>query len=143
MKKPFRTLICIMLAYVMCLAFVSCNGRKEPADLWANATYTEDTELGNGSAKLEVTVEAEGKSVVFTIHTDKKTVGEALFENDLISGENKAYGMYVNTVNGMFADYDENRCYWSFNRNDEYMLTGVDQTEFSDGDRFSLVYTTE
>jgi len=143
MRILFRAMSCVMLSFMLCMAFVSCNSIDKPADVWANAVYTDDTELGNGSEKLEVEVRAEEKSVVFTIHTNKKTVGEALLEHNLISGENGAYGMYVKEVNGIIADYDVNQCYWSFSRNGEYLQTGVDRTEFESGEHFELVYTAQ
>ena len=125
----------------MGIFMISCSKSETSHDVWDNALYTEDTTLGSGSKVLEVEVKADDKSVVFTVRTDKNTVGEALSEFNLISGEDGAYGMYVKKVNGIIADYEENKCYWSFCKNGEYMQTGIDKTEFSDGDRFELVYT--
>ncbi len=142
MKKAYRILSVIVLLILSVSVFVSCS-QNDTVDVWQNATYTEDTEFGNGSKTLVVEVKADDKSVVFTIKTDKPSVGDALSEFNLIEGEEKSYGMYVKKANGMVADYDENRCYWSFSKNGEYMMTGVDQTEFADGDRFELVYTRE
>ena len=110
-------------------------------DLWQNATYTEDTELGSGEKTLYVDVVAEDKTVKFTIKTDKETVGEALFEHKLIAGENGAYGIYVKTVNGIYADYEKTKSYWSFNKGGEYMQNGVDSEKFDDNAQYELVYT--
>ena len=73
---------------------------EEPQGLWKTATYLKDTELGTGSKTIQVEVKVEDKSVTFTIHTDKTTLGDALLEHSLIAGENGAYGLYVKTVNG-------------------------------------------
>lgn len=141
MKKMFSYVMSVVLILSLCLSLAACGKAEEPADLWQDALYIEDTELGEGAKTLTVKVEAEDKVVNFTIHTDEKTVGAALQEHNLIEGENSTYGMYVKVVNGITADYDVNKAYWSFNKSGEYMMTGVDVTEFADGDSYELVYT--
>ena len=131
--------IAFVLMLSLCFIFTACG--QSDADVWADALYTEDTELGEGSKTVLVEVVAEDKSVTFTIHSDKKTLGDALVEYNLIDGEQGPYGLYVKKVNGILADYDVNKCYWGFNKNGEGMLTGIDGAEFEDGDHFELVYT--
>ena len=131
----------IMFVVMLCICIVGCGAKTAEGNLWDSATYTEDTEFGNGSKTLCVKVEAEENSVLFTIHTDAKTVGDALTEHKLISGDESAYGLYVKEVNGIVADYDKNQSYWAFNKNGEAMMTGVDGTEFSDGEQFELCLT--
>lgn len=113
----------------------------EKKDSWENATYLSDKEFGNGAKTLKITVTADGQSVVFTLHSDKETVGAALLEFELIAGEESQYGLYVKTVNGMLADYDTDKTYWGFFKGGEYMSTGVDSTAFNNGDSFELVKT--
>ena len=139
MKKIF----CFLVLMITIFSFAACIGPAETEDIWANAIYKEDTKLGSGDKNLTVSVEAKDKTVIFTISTDKKRVGEALLEHKLISGEKGPYGMYVKVVNGITADYDIDQSYWSFNKDGEYMTTGVDLTEFSSGDKFELVYTKD
>lgn len=107
--------------------------------IWSTALYTENTELGEGEKTLSLTVEADGHSVVFTLHTDAETVGDALLKLQLVEGENGAYGLYIKKVNGMLADYDVDQTYWSFLHGGEYMMTGVDATALNDGDAYELV----
>ena len=109
--------------------------------MWKDAVYLEDTEFGEGEKTLYVLVSAEGQTIEFTIHTDKKTVGEALSEHKLIEGEKGPHGIYVKKVNSMEADYEKTKTYWAFTKNGESMMTGVDLTKFSDKDRFELVCT--
>ena len=141
MKKTAKCGLYLLLILLIGLNLVSCG--KTEGDIWENAMYTEDTEFGEGSKTLTVKVEAADKTVTFKIHTDKKTVGEALEEHSLVSGEEGAYGLYIKFVNGIEADYNKNGAYWAFNKDGGYMSTGVDKTEFSDGDSFELVYTKE
>ncbi|MBE6926391.1 MAG: DUF4430 domain-containing protein [Ruminococcaceae bacterium] len=137
MKKTIR--IFLVLICVAAL-FVGCN--KGPVYVDGTARYTEDTTLGNGSKTITVTVkDNEGKAVVFTIRTDAKTVGDALIENELIAGDEGAYGMYIKVVNGLRADYDKDHAYWGFNVDGEASMTGVDMTDLVDGGVYELVYT--
>ena len=138
MKKAFN----IFLVLALCLSVTGCAVYTDTqSDLWSTAKYTQDTSFGDGAKTLDITVEAEDKSVVFTIKSDKTTVGEALMEHELVDGEQGPYGLYIKSVNGIVADYNIDKSYWSFNKQGEYMTTGVDATEFVDGDKFELVYT--
>ena len=74
----------------------------------------------------------------FEIHTDKKTVGEALLEVKLIEGEDGPYGLYVKKVNGITADYDVDQTYWAFYINGEVAMTGVDVTDVEGGATYSF-----
>lgn len=142
MKKTniLRSGLLLLLALLMIFTVVACN-KVPKTGSWENATYRSDKEFGNGAKTLTVTVKADEESVVFTIHSDKETVGAALLEHELIAGEESAYGLYVKTVNGMLADFDTDGYYWGFYQNGTYMMTGVDSTPFSDGDAFELVKT--
>ena len=61
----------------------------------------------------------------------------------MIEGEMGAYGMYIKSVNGVQADYDVDQAYWAVYQDGEYLMTGVDSTEVSDGAHYELVYTKE
>ena len=140
-KTITSIIICIIVAFVFCTSLVSCNNAPGENDIWENATYTEDTELGSGKTTFFLEVKAEDKSVTFKINTDKNIIGDALKEHKLVSGEQGQYGLYIKVVNGITADYEVNSAYWSFNKNGEYMMTGVDSTEIADGEHYELVYT--
>lgn len=136
MKKTMQACICILLALVLTVCFVSCR----QGDVWQDATYRQDTELGSGDKTLTVEVKVEEHLVVFTLHTDESTVGAALLENGLIAGEEGQYGLYIKVVNGMTADYDADGHYWSFCINGEYAMKGVDGTPINEGDTYRLEY---
>lgn len=134
-----------LLSPVFCLVFVfsmlSCSRRAETDDLWKNASYTSDTELGSGAKSLPVEIKVKDHTVKCTVHTDSDTVGAALLENGLISGEQGDYGLYIKSVNGITADYDIDQSYWAFYINGEYAMTGVDSTAITKGDSYQLVYS--
>lgn len=139
MKKIIYFMFSTVFITMLCLSLVSCVNNTADTNLWETAVYTEDTEFGDGEKSLFVDVKAEDKVVAFVIKTDCETVGDALLEHNLVSGENGAYGMYVKSVNGIVADYNIDQSYWAFYKEGQYMQTGVDQTEFTDGDKFELV----
>ena len=138
--KTTSRLTSLFLALVMLFSFVACAD-VEKTGVWENATYVKDTELGKGAKTLLVEVKAEEQSITFTIHTDKETVGAALLEHELIAGEDGAYGLYVKTVNGILADYDNGGWWWCLTKNGEMLMTGVDGTAFADGEHYELTRT--
>lgn len=140
MKTTIRSIVLSSLALLLVLMAVACN-TVEKSGAWESATYRRDTELGKGAKTVTVEVEAEEQVITFTLHTDKTTVGEALLEQELIAGEQGAYGLYVKVVNGMEADYDKDQTYWAFYINGEYAMTGVDGTAINENDTYRLTYT--
>lgn len=137
MKKILSAVLCLLVV----LSLASCFGQTDPEALWDSATYKADTELGEGSKTVYVKVVVEENSVTFTIHTDRKILGDALADHGIVEGEQGDFGLYVKKVNGITADYDVDQSYWGFYKNGEYMLTGVDTTEFADGEQYELVYS--
>ncbi len=141
MKIKKLSFISFFVVIVLCIGLSACNKTETEIDVWSEAIYTEDVEFGNGEKTVLLEVVAGDKSVTFTINSDKSNLGEVLLEHSLIDGEQGAYGIYVKKVNGITADYDENQCYWGFYKNGESMMTGVDGTEFKDGEHYEFVYT--
>ena len=110
MTRTIKRSAALALVLALMLSLAACGAKAE--GLWANATYTEDTELR-----------------------------QALEENSLIAGDESDYGLYVKTVDGMTADYDADGLYWAFYKSGEYLMTGVDTTEIADGEQYELVCT--
>ena len=138
--KNVKKLTLILLALSMLFCFVACAD-VEKTGAWESATYRSDKEFGDGAKTVTVEVKAGENSVTFTVKTDKDTVGAALIEHGLISGDIGDYGLYVKSVNGIVADYDVNQSYWAFYINGEYALTGVDTTEIKEGETYKLEYS--
>lgn len=110
MKKTMRSTISVVLVIFCLIGLTACSNAAD-AGLWADATYTEDTQLGDGAKTVVVEVTAGEKTVTFTVKTDKETVGDALLEHNLVTGEQSAYGLFVKAVNGITADYDVDQTY--------------------------------
>ena len=136
-KKFTSLLLCMMLIVAMALT-AGCGEKKQENNSSAGQEVSASV-LGEGKTQFNFTVvDKDGKETAFEIHTDKTTVGDALLELELISGEEGAYGLYVKTVNGITADYDVDQTYWAFYVNGEYGLTGVDVTNIEAGATYTF-----
>ncbi len=141
-NRQLHVFLCILVVVMMALVTAGCNGSKNDAAKdsgKAESTEADGNVLGEGNTQFIFTVvDGENKETKFEIHTDKKTVGEALTELDLIAGEQGDYGLYVKTVNGVTVDFDKDGAYWAFYVGDEYAATGVDSTEIEEGVEYSF-----
>lgn len=95
---------------------------------------------GGKDIAVEV-IHADGSSKTFTYHTDAEMLGEVLLAEGLVQGEDGPYGLYIDTVDGEEAVYEEDGAYWALTIGGEYATTGVDSTPIRDGDSFQLIYT--
>ena len=136
-----KKVVSLLSVLVLLLCLSACGNKKtesEEFDLWKNAMYVSDAELGEGDTTLTIQVKAEDHQVTFTIHTDKATVGEAMMEHGLLEGEEQAAGLYLKKVNGITADWDVDQTYWAFYIGDAYAMTGVESTDIEEGVTYRL-----
>ena len=139
MKK--KTLIVIIMSLIVVAGLAISLSKRLACDTSESAIKSEmqGGEVGEGQVSFQFTVtDSDGKDVSFTVHTDEKTVGDALMKTDLISGENGPYGLYVKTVNGKTLDYDKDGKYWAFYVDGEYAVVGVDEKEIVKGEIYSF-----
>lgn len=159
-KRIYSWLLCMMLIVAMALITAGCSTKKQDVSEQPEAVTQETKEnetqeiqkvtpletgetaiqvLGEGQTMFLFTVvDKEGNETNFEIHTDKKLVGDALLELELIDGENGDFGLYVKSVNGIIADYDIDQTYWAFYVNGEYAMSGVDITEIEAGTTYTF-----
>lgn len=157
LKNKLSLFLCIVLIAAIALFTTGCNDNMVETPEQGTTQDTQSTaendsnvsgegisklgdcELGEGETEFIFTVtDIDGKETKFQIHTDKKTVGEALVELDLIEGEDGPYGMYVKTVNGDTYDYDTDGKYWAFYMNGEYAASSVELTDITEGATYSF-----
>lgn len=142
-KKLLSLLLCVVLIAAIAL-FTGCNQNNTPDETEAPVSTTADADanaavIGEDQTKFTFTVtDLDGKETVFEIKTDKKTVGEALLDAELIAGENGDYGLYVKTVNGLTLDYNKDGAYWAFYVDGEYAVAGADATEIAEGSAYAF-----
>ena len=128
----------LVLALVATMVLFSAACKSEEAKTDTNAVVS-TVEVGEGGTSfvLEVT-DKQGTKTCFNVKTDKTTVGEALLEEEIIAGEQGAYGLYIKTVNGVTCDFDADGYYWAFYVNGEYAMSGVDTTNIEPGQTYGL-----
>ena len=137
-KKHFRSVLSLVLVAAMVLMFAGC-GQNQGAE--TPEPSQSQQEVVEKSFTFEVT-ELDGTKKEFKVQYDtEETVGEALVNEELISGEVGQYGLMVDTVNGQKYEYNEDGAYWAFYINGEYAMTGVDTTPIKDGEVYSFVAT--
>lgn len=157
MKKMMSLLLCVVL--VAAMALTGCGNNAESAEtttaVETTAAVTEATEavesteaedaaevtvLGEGAVAFNfVVADLEGVETRYEIHSDKKTVGEALMDNELVAGTVGEWGLMVETVNGLTLDFNKDGMYWAFYIDGEYAQTGVDSTDIVEGATYSFV----
>lgn len=132
-QKMLSVIGMFVLIAAMALTFTGCGSNTTP-----ETTAAQNAETVTFTV---IVADLEGKETPIEVTTDKATVGEALLEAGVIEGDMGDYGLYINTVNGITADWDKDQTYWAFYINDEYAMTGVDMTEIDPDAAYSLVLT--
>lgn len=96
-----------------------------------------------GMKNVHITVtDDQGKNTEYETITDAEFLKDVLDETESLtySGADSDYGIMVDTVNGLTADYNKDGAYWSFYVNNEYCNYGIEAQPVNDGDSFSIVY---
>lgn len=129
MKKNLKAFFRIFLALVLTVAAINAIGCAKPK--------------GDDSLKtITVTViDDKGESTEFVIKTNSPNLRGALEQEKLVEGDEGDYGLYVKVVNGIRADYETDGAYWSFTKEGTILMSGVDDTIITDGDKYEITYT--
>lgn len=96
-----------------------------------------------GAKSITLTViDDTGAETVYDVNTDAEYLVEVFDEVDglTVEGEDGDYGLYINTVNGLTADFNTNGAFWSVYVNDEVGMNGASAQPVTDGEKYSLVY---
>lgn len=93
---------------------------------------------------IEVVDDAQ-KSTVYTVDTDAEFLRQAMEEAEglTFSGTEGDYGLMIDTVNGVTADYNVNGAYWAFYVDGGYCNYGIEEQPIEDGQAYQIVYTAE
>lgn len=137
-----KRIVSLILCLILMVSLAACGGA--PAETTPSNTVTDGQVVGEGAKSFPLTiVDKEGNAITITVNTDKEMVGEALTELGIVEGTMGEYGLYMTHVNGIPAIYEEDGYYWSFYINDEYAMTGVDQTPIVEGESYKLAAINE
>lgn len=120
----------IVLVVLLAVALIAYFAMKPKAD--------------TGTKTISITVVDDQKAEkAYTVKTDAQYLRQAMDEADglTFSGSTSDFGLVVDTINGVRADYTADKAYWAFYVNGEYCNYGVDQQPVADGDQFKIEYT--
>ena len=132
-----KKLLAVLMA-VLTLAMLASCAKPAQTEAPTEAGIPATQEVGKGAKTFTMKVtDAEKKDYEITIHTDKKTVGEALTENKLADISDG----FLTAILGMEASWEKDQAYWAFYINGEFAMTGVNDTDIEDGQNYALVYT--
>lgn len=96
---------------------------------------------GSKEIVIEV-VDNNQETATYELKTDAEYLRQAMEEAEglTFSGSEGEFGLMVDTVNGLTADYNADGAYWSFYVNGEYAMYGIDSQPVLDGDTFTIQY---
>ena len=123
-----KRILSLLLVLTMVFALTACAAKEEAPAAQAVAFKVIVTDL-------------EGNETAFEYTSSAAFVGEALVDEGLIQGHDTEYGLYIDTVNGTTADWDNDQTYWAFYINGEYATTGIDATEITPDTTYGLTLT--
>ena len=110
--------------------------------LFALAACGKKTEAPAEAVSFQVIVtDLEGKETAFDYTSGAASVGEALVAEGLVVGHEASYGLYIDSVNGIAADWDNEQTYWAFYINGEYASTGISDTPITADAIYGLTLT--
>lgn len=108
------------------------------------ALFSARAESGSKNVTLAV-VDDQGGRTEYSCKTDAEYLQELMTELEAdgltFDGEDSSYGLMIDTVNGVRADYEADGAYWYFYVNGEACMNGISTEPVHDGDAFEIVYT--
>lgn len=127
--KKIVIAVAVLAAAAVILGVIYANFKPKPA-------------TGAKELTIEV-VDDAGRSTVYTVQTDADYLRQALEETEglTVEGTESEYGLMVETVNGVTADYETDGAYWAFFVDGSYCEYGIDTQPVSDGQAYQIVYT--
>ena len=135
--KTAKRITLLLLALLMAVSLVACAD-VEKTGAWEDATYRSDKSFGKGEKTIEVEVIAEEQSITFTISTDKDNLADAMLEHGLVEGDEDQFGLYIKKVNGITADYNVDKTFWSLSKDGVSLMVGASGQKITDGDHYEF-----
>lgn len=124
-KKSLIALV-VLLVVAVALAGVFYATRQEPAQ---------------GGKEIEVEIIYDETDKTVTISTDEEYLRGAMEQENLISGSESDWGLYVTEVDGRTAD-ESIQEWWCITQDGEMTSTGVDEVVINDGDHYEFTLIT-
>lgn len=94
----------------------------------------------SGSKAITVEVVTSDDTKTFNYTTDSEYLADVLLDEQLVSGSESEYGLFITTVNGITAN-DANQEWWCITKDGQMLETGASDTPINDGDKFEITLT--
>lgn len=65
-------------------------------------------------------------------------VGDALLDAGMITGSTSEYGLFIESVNGVAADFEKDKTYWALYVDGEYSMVGISSVKVRSGMKIGL-----
>lgn len=132
--KKSILLVCLLLAAAAVLALVFHFASAKNVQKGSKECTLTVTDDSGASKTYECATDAEYlRQLMDALSSDQSQ--EFSYE-----GSEGQYGLFINTVNGLTADYDKDHAYWAIYVNGEYAQNGADTQPVNNGDKFELKY---
>jgi len=125
-----KRMIILLLTLAFLFAMTGCGAKKAAAPA-SPVTF-----------KVVVT-DLDGNESTFTYTSGAADLGEALIAEGLIEGRETEFGLFIETVNGITADWDADQTYWAFYIDGEYAVTTMDATQLTADATYGLTLTKD
>ena len=122
-----KRILSVLLVLIMLFALAACGKKaEEPAEA---AVFT------------VIVTDLEGNETTFEYSSSAANLGEALIAEGLVVGHEASYGLYIDSVNGIAANWDKDQTYWAFYIGGEYATSGISDTPITAGTIYGLTLT--
>ena len=129
-----KILALALVALMTVFSFAACGKADTNSEVNSGSVETK-------TISITVTVVAKDKTEkVFNIETNKKTLGDALFEEGLVTEAEHKSGFY-SYIDGVRADYTLDKSWWSFSKAGKDVMVGANDLKIADGDKFEITNT--
>ena len=120
--------VAALIVVIAVLAVVYCVFRAKPV-------------AGSKEVTIEV-VDNQQETTTYELKTDAEYLRQAMEEAEglTFSGTESEFGLMIDTVNGLYADFNADGAYWSIYVNGDYGNYGIDSQPVLDGDTFTIKY---
>ncbi len=132
--KRKNLIACLMAVTLMviCVFTVGCSATQN------------DSSLADAVAELKeisvTVVYADESEKVYDIETNAEFLGEAMFEQGLITKKEYESGFYTE-IDGVTADFSVDKSWWCITKGGEMTTVGMNEQPIADGDSFEITYT--
>lgn len=112
----------------LCLMILAACGER-PAETGEKVTFT------------VVVVNDKGEEASHSVTSTRTHLADALLDEKIVTGKIGAYGLEIESVDGLVASWDKDQAYWALYIGEDYAMTGASGIKLESGATYRLVYT--